>query len=185
MGAQLWYHAAPWFPDPNEALLALQTQCLPDCFANPAEYIRNDLEWTRGLVQKHEAERDPYGLLDMYRRKVALLEDLARQGVPDDARQRIELVRQLCRLDGAEGVGNILDVLSTAQARGLRVAEVLTAAECRRLVGSARPTRQQAEAAVYRVHAELGRGECVCFPIFADKAAQDPAGWYFIGNTLD
>jgi hypothetical protein len=185
MGAQLWYRAAPWFPDPNEALLALQSQWLMEYFPNPAEYIRNDLEWTRGLVRKHEADRDPYGLLDMYRRKVVLLEEIARQGVPDDARQRIDLVRQLCRLSGAQGVGSILDVLTTSQARALWVAEVLTTEECRQLVGSARPTRQQAEAAVYRIHAELGRGECICFPIFAEKAAQEPAGWYFIGNTID
>ena len=81
MGAQLWYRAAPWFPDPNEALLALQSQWLTEYFPNPAEYIRNDLEWTRGLVRKHEAERDPYGLLDMYRRKVALLEEVHRRGL--------------------------------------------------------------------------------------------------------
>jgi hypothetical protein len=26
MGAQLWYHATPWCPDPNDAQVVLQTQ---------------------------------------------------------------------------------------------------------------------------------------------------------------
>ena len=48
------------------------------------------------------------------------------------------------------------------------------------LVGTDRPSRRQAEAAIYRIHEELGRGEAMCFPFYADETVSTPAGWYFV-----
>jgi hypothetical protein len=51
-----------------------------------------------------------------------------------------------------------------------------------RLVGAAQPSRIQARQAVGKINEELGRGECICFPVYAKGK---PVGWYFVGNTID
>ncbi len=51
-----------------------------------------------------------------------------------------------------------------------------------RLVGDAQPTLAQAAGAIDKINEELGRGECVCFPVYENCK---PIGWYFVGNTID
>ena len=183
MGAQLWHHSAPWFTDPNDALRALQSEFLAASYDLP-QLVQAALEGTREVVRREEAEGDPYELLDMYRRKLAFIEAVVAEGVSEDTRQRIELVRKLC-MDTGEGVGNVLDVKSVSAERTFLTAQVLADGEVERLVGTSRPTLQQAKAAIYRINEELGRGEAVCFPVYAEGASQQPVGWYFVGNTID
>ena len=58
-------------------------------------------------------------------------------------------------------------------------------ADLMRLVGMTRPTLAQARAAVPPIHTELNRGESVCFAFYEDGDPGPPAGWYFVGNTID
>jgi hypothetical protein len=183
MGAQLWHHSASWFTDPNDALLALQGQFLSASYDLP-NLVRAELQDTREVIRRSEAEGDPYELLDMYRRKLALIESVVAEGVPEDTRQRIEFVRKL-RMDSGEGVGNVLDVNSVSAERDFFTAQLLNESEVGRLVGTSRPTIQQAEAAIFRINEELGRGEAVCFRVYPEGGAQTPTGWYFVGNTVD
>lgn len=181
MGARLWHHAAPWFPDPNDALLALQTRCLEEAFDLPT-FLRQQHEATREVVERTEAENDPYELLDMYRRKLAVIGAAQAQGVPADPRARLDLVRKL-HMDTGEGIGSVLDVKAASDQGRFLCAQVLAREEIMRLVGADRPSQAQAEAALASINEELERGEAVCFPFFAD--GETPAGWYFVGNTID
>jgi hypothetical protein len=183
VGAELWHHAARWRPEPEEALFALQAQFVAETYDLPA-LVRECLESARGAVRITEAAGDQYGLLDMYRDELAMLENVASGPLPNDALGQIELVRKLHRNSG-EGVGNILDVTGISECRDVHVAEQLTEKEVVRLVGSTRPTLTQARDAIYTINEELGRGECVCFAIYEGGESGQPVGWYFVGNTID
>jgi hypothetical protein len=180
MGAQLWYHEAPWHPDPNAALKALQARFLAENYDLPA-LLPQHLAWAREAVAIAEGEGDPYGLLDMYQEKVKLMERLCSQPMPDGPEAQIEVVRQISA-DSGEGIGNVLDVIGVSQRRGLHQAQRLSEEETARLVGATQPTLPQAGKALGKINEELGRGECVCFPVY-DNAK--PVGWYFVGNTID
>ena len=128
-----------------------------------------------------EAEDDPYGLVDLYQAKVDLLERLCGEPMPDGPDEQVEIVRQISA-DSGEGVGNVLDVIGVSDERAACNAQRLSDEETARLVGVAQPTRSQALAAVDAINNVLGRGECVCFPIYDHG---QPVGWYFVGNTID
>jgi hypothetical protein len=108
MGAELWHHAAPWQPDPSEALLELQSRFVAETYDLPS-LVGRHLESAREAVRAAEAERDKYGLLDTYREELAMLEQVSNGQLPEDPRGRIELIRRLYQYSG-QGVGNILDV---------------------------------------------------------------------------
>ena len=180
MGAQLWHHEAPWHPDPGEALKALQARIFAEGYDLTKE-LPQELAWARATVAATEKEGDPYELLDMYRRKVELLERLCSQPIPEDVEARIDIVRKLLG-DSGQGIGNVLDVERISQHREPLTAERLDEQEMERLVGSTRPGRLVARQSVSKINEELGRGECVCFPVYANG---QPVGWYFVGNTID
>jgi hypothetical protein len=183
MGAQLWHHAAPWRPDPEEALFALQARFLAETYNLPS-LVQEHLGAVREAVRITEAEGDEYGLLDMYRAELAMLEDVASSPLPEDARRQVELVRKLF-MNSGEGVGNILDVTGILDRREIFAAEQLTEGEVSRLVGTIRPNLARARHAAEKINEELGRGESVCFAFYEGGDAGQPAGWYFVGNTLD
>ena len=78
----------------------------------------------------------------------------------------------------------MLDVQGVSSKRDVFMAQRLKEAEIVRLVGAGRPTIAQAGEAIYKINEELGRGECVCFPVY-DDAREAPVGWYVVGNTVD
>ena len=180
MGAQLWYHEAPWHSDAGAALNAMQARFLAENYDLPA-LLPQHLDWARESVAAPEGEGDPYGLLDLYQEKVKLIERLCSEPIPEGAEAQIEIIRQI-NADSGEGVGNILDVTCVAARRDVHMAQRLSPQETVRLVGAAQPTRAQAGAAVSKINEELGRGESVCFPVYDDGK---PVGWYFVGNTID
>lgn len=180
MGAQLWYHEAPWQPDAAEALKEVQTRFLTENYKLPL-LLPQHLAWARESVATAEREGDPYGILDIYRDKLRLLERLCGEPMPDNPEAQIEIVRQI-HADSGEGIGNVLDVTGVAERRDLHVAQRLSEEETARLVGAAQPTLSRARQAVDRINQELNRGECVCFPVYDDGK---PTGWYFVGNTID
>jgi hypothetical protein len=92
--------------------------------------------------------------------------------------------RNLYRNSG-EGIGNILDVTGISDRRDIHVAERLIEEEMARLVGATRPTIAEARHAIGKINDELGRGESVCFPYYEGSDVGQPAGWYFVGNTID
>jgi hypothetical protein len=180
MGAQLWYHEAPWDPDAAAALKALQARFLAKNYDLPA-LLPQHLDWARQAVAVVEGEGDPYGLLDMYQKKVKVLEQLCREPIPESPEAQIQIVRQISA-DSGEGIGNVLDVTRVSERRHPQAAQRLSDDETARLVGTAQPTLAQARKAVGKINEELGRGECVCFPVYATG---QPVGWYFVGNTID
>jgi hypothetical protein len=182
VGAMLWHQPGPWHEDPAEALLAVQVQVLREEYDLPT-LLREHLDSARESVRITEAD-DPYDLLDHYREELRCLEALFSRPVPTEPREQIEFVRAILAW-GGEGVGNILDVTHVSDVGGLAVARQLPTDEIRRLCGLDRPTLREAIDAVEKIHGELGRGDCVCFPFYADAGASGPVGWYFVGNTFD
>ena len=93
MGAELWYHEAPWHPDPADALRALQARFLAENFNLPA-LLPQHLGWARDSLAAAKAEGDPYGLVDGYEEKVRLMERLNSEPIPEDAQAQIEILRR-------------------------------------------------------------------------------------------
>ena len=180
MGAQLWYHDAPWHPDAGASLKALQARFLAENYDLPS-LLPQHLAWAREAVMAAEGEGDPYGLLGIYQDKVRLLERLCNEPIPDSPEAQIDIVRQI-NADSGEGIGNVLDVTDVAERQDIHIAQRLSEQETARLAGAAQPTLAQASQAVYKINEELGRGGCVCFPIYE---IGKPVGWYFVGNTID
>jgi hypothetical protein len=183
MGAELWYHRAPWHPEPGDALRALQDRFFSAHYNLPA-VLRKHLRSARQAVLAAEAEGDPYELADLYGEEAAMLERLSRRPIPEGPTQQIKLLRKICASSG-QGIGNVLDVLRVSNRGGILIARRLPPAEMTRLVGSDRPTVAQARAALGKINEELRRGEAVCFPLYAARDRSKPIGWYFIGNTVD
>jgi len=180
MGATLWYHETPWNDDPACALSALQAEFV-DANYDLAALIPQHLEWARESVAQCEADGDEYGLLDMYRTQLELLERLSGEPIPDDPRARVEIVRQL-HSDTGQGVGNVIDLTGVSKQREFFRAQVLDVREIQGFTGNPQPTIAEARAAISKINCELGRGECVCFPMYDGKT---PAGWMFVANTID
>jgi hypothetical protein len=180
MGAELWFHEAPWKPQPEDALFELQVQFLREHY-DLASLLRDHLHSAREAVRLTEAEGDPYEILGFHQDCLACLEELASRPIPEAARDQIEFVREIEKWSG-EGVGNILDVTGVS-GDGSMDARVLTPDDVRKFCGTDHPTRPQAVAAVYGINEKLDRGESACFPFF--DAEGNPIGWYFVGNTID
>jgi hypothetical protein len=142
MGAQLWYHEAPWHPDAAKALQALQARFLAENYDLPA-LLPQHLIWARDAVAASKADGDPYGLVDLYEERVQLLERLNSQPVPQDSQAQVEILRQI-HADSGQGIGNVLDVKGISEEREVFTAQRLTQAETVRLVGTERPTMAQA-----------------------------------------
>ena len=183
MGAQLWHHSAPWRSDPEEALFALQVHFLAETY-DLHSLVQEHLGSAREAIRITEAEGDEHGLLDMYRADLEMLEEVASNPFPEDPLRQIELVRKLY-MNSGEGIGNLLDVTGISDHREIDTAERLTEGEVARLVGETRPTLAQARRATDKINEELGRGESVCFVFYEEGDSEQPAGWYFVGNTLD
>ena len=182
MGAELWYHEAPWHPDPADALQALQACFLAGNYDFPTLLPRH-LIWARESVAAAQADGDPYGLVDLYEEKVRLLERFNSLPIPRDAQAQIEILRQI-HADSGQGISNVLDVEGISEERDIFTAQRLTDVETVRLVGTERPTVAQARNAITNINVELGRGECVCFPVY-DELGRQPVAWYLVGNTVD
>jgi hypothetical protein len=180
MGAQLWYHEAPWHSDAVVALKALQARFLAENYDLSA-LLPQHLTWARESVVAAEGEGDPYELLDMYQEKVRILERLCSQPIPESPEAQVEILRRI-NADSGEGIGNVLDVTGVSEQRLTQKAQRLSEQETRHLVGTPQPSLVQAHNAVGKINEELRRGECVCFPIY-DKG--EPVGWFFVGNTSD
>jgi len=182
MGAELWYHEAPWDPDPDAALKGLQAHFLAEHYNLPA-LLPEHLVSAHQAVDATKADGDSYGLLDIYEEQVKLLESLCNQPIPRNPQEQIQILRQVYAI-GGQGIGNVLDVTGVTEKREDFTAQRLSDEEMQRLVVSTRPNLAQACQAVDKIHEELQRGQCVCFPFF-DANTGKPAGWYFVGNTVD
>ena len=122
--------------------------------------------------------------METYQEELQLLDRLSGQPIPQDFEWQIKLLRRICAYSG-EGIGNILDVERIVRRRVYNAAQRLSGPEMIRLVGSEQPTSAQAKKAVHKINEELGRGECVFFPIYDSEEENQPVGWYFVGNTID
>ncbi len=84
--------------------------------------------------------------------------------------------------DGGQGIGNVLDVIGVSSERECLMAQKLSQADMSHFLGTTKPTLVEAQKSIGKIHEELGRGECVCFPLYKNDSV---AGWYFVGNTID
>jgi hypothetical protein len=182
MGAELWYHQAPWDPDPEVALRSLQARFVAEHY-DLRKLLSDHLGGAREAVAIVERERRSEDLLGFHRRNLQVLERLSAQPVPADPAGQIDIIRKIEAFSG-QGVGNVLDVERVSDQRDYPSAERLSEAKLLQLVGTSRPTAKQGHEAVYRINEELHRGEAVCFPIY-NEAGVEPVGWYFVGNTID
>lgn len=180
MGAQLWYHETPWHLDAAKALKALQARFLAENY-DLRELLPQHLAWARESLAATKAEGDPYDLLEMFETQLRLLEKLCEQPIPERPEEQIEIIRLIASGSGDE-IGNVLDVIGVADEREVFTAQRLSEQETARLIGVGQPTLDEARQAISDINDELGRGECVCFPIFD---AGVPTAWYFVGNTVD
>ena len=180
MGADLWYHETSWHEDPAFALSSLQSEFVKSNYEFSI-LIPEHLESAREAVRLSEVDGDEYGLLDMYLQHVHFLEALMDQPLPDQADAQISILRRLNANLGGE-IGNVLDVRGISAERQLHFAQVLDSADIQRFTGHPKPSFSQARDAVSSINVDLGRGECVCFPVYGSGS---PVGWMFIGNTVD
>lgn len=138
MGAQLWYHEAPWHPDAAESLKALQAQFLAENY-DLHKVLPEQLANARASVEHAKEDGDPYGLVDSYQKQVALLEKLSAQPIPKNPEEQIELIRRIAYCSGNE-IGNVLDVRGISDERDTFQAQRLSDDDMLRLVGTAQPT---------------------------------------------
>lgn len=179
MGATLWWHHTSWHPDAAKALDALQTRFVAETY-DLQELLSKHIASARAAVAWTEQD-DPYDLLDFYRSHLNSLLRLSEQPIPDNPAGQIEFIREIYSSDG-DPVDNVLDVIGLSEQREEFKAQPLSEEEMLRLVGTTRPSRSQTDEAVSEIHNDLGRGDCVCFPFYD---GDDPAGWCFVGNTVD
>src|SRR5262249_10742948 len=104
--------------------------------------------------------------------------------IPPDFEGQIEILRKI-NANTREGIGNVLDVRGISEQRSGDTAQPLPEAAIIRLAGTRQLTREEVHEAIDKVSEELGRGECVCFPIYDSQEQDRPAGWYFVGKTWD
>jgi hypothetical protein len=182
MGAELWYHEAPWHPDPAEELRELQSRFVVENY-NLSALLPKHLAWAREAVADAKATDDPHQLEDLYWEQVRLLEHLSSQPIPEDPQSQIEILHQIHAGSG-QGLSNVLDLIGVSRQRDFFVAHALDDAEVVRFVGAARPKILQAREAVEKINEELDRGECVCVQVY-DDVGNKPVCWFFVGNTVD
>ena len=183
MGADLWCHETSWHEDPATALKTLQARFIAENYDLSA-LLPQHLAHARTAVALSEAEDDRYGVLEIHRSEVRLLERLCSQPIPQDFERQIEIIRKINANTG-EGIGNVLDVTGISERRSGDTARPLRESEIIRLAGTRQPTREEAHGAIDKVSEELGRGECVCFPFYDSREPDRPAGWHFVGRTWD
>ncbi len=183
MGAELWYHETSWHEDPATALKTVQAHFMAENY-DLSTLLPQHLANARRAVALTEAEGDEYGVLKIYQGEVRLLERLCSQPIPQDIEGQIEILRKINANTG-EGIGNVLDVAGISEQPGTDAARRLSEPDMIRLTATGHPTRAQAHEAINKISEELGRGECVCFPIYESDGTDRPTGWYFVGMTWD
>jgi predicted transcriptional regulator len=183
MGGDLWYHETYWHEDPATALKTLQARFMAENYDLSA-LLPQHLANARRAVALTEAEDDRYGVLDIYRSEVRLLERLCGQPIPQDFEGQVEILRKI-NANSGQGIGNVLDVTGISERRSGDTARPLRESDIIRLAGTGQPTREEAHEVIGKISEELRRGECVCFPIYDSREQDRPTGWYFVGRTWD
>lgn len=184
MGAMPWQEMAPWHSDPKAALEALQIEFLRRNYDLPS-LLDEFLDDERQAMELAEADGDPYDLLEECRQNIAFLEDAKRRGAPAEPRQQVRLLQQIYANSGAsaDGIGNVMDVISVSDEGGVFVTRRLRDEELVRMFGTATPTRSMAEQSLGMLADETGRAESFCFPVFDESG--NPVGWWFAGYSVD
>lgn len=181
MGGYLHHCTTAYTPDPKEALESLQA-------AQLEKYDLPTLIKT-SLAEYQEAfdatpENDEYGLHDYYKEVLEDIKIAASQPLPTDFQGRLDLVRGLC--DSGEGVGNILDVRGIASKDNeLLAAKPLSPDDLLEKFGSDKLLSADADFHAGKANEWLGRGESICFPLYASAEADEPVEWCFVGVTVD
>ncbi|QDV41097.1 hypothetical protein Enr13x_09350 [Stieleria neptunia] len=183
MGAQLFFHTSAYTSDPNVALESLQATEL-DGYDLPEMVASNLASSQRAFDDTPEG--DEYGLHDHYKAELERAKLIASEPIPTDFRGRLHLVRRL-HADTGQGIGNILDVEGIAgnDGAGWSAAKPLAPVGVIAKFGSGKLLSSKAHEYAGIANEWLGRGECICFPLYANTDEDDPVEWCFVGNTVD
>ncbi len=182
MGATLWHHEVPWYPDPAAALRVFQA----DYFTGRYNFEERLEHETAALREVLEAERecvDPHDLVAAYAEHLAQVEQASAAPLPAEPMAQIAMLRRVIAGLTPDGFGNVLDVTGVSDTGDVHVTRRLEASDVAALVGHARPTLGQVKQSVRRIAATLGRSSSVCFEIFSE--AGDACSWFFVGYTHD
>jgi hypothetical protein len=180
MGAELWYHQAPWADNPADALKLLQASYVSANY-DLATLLPQLLEWAKESVAAAKAGGASFDLVEMHEEEANVLEEFCREPIPADVEAQIGIIRRI-NANSGEGIGNVLDIRGISENRDVHRTQRLGDDEILRLVGSPKPSISQADKAIPKINRELDRGESVCFPVYENE---QPVGWYFVGNTID
>ena len=183
MGAELYFHTTPYIDDPNAALVALQTAMLDAL--DLRQMVASNLASSEQAF--HDTpEGDEYGLHDHYKAELERARSIASEPIPTGFDGRIDLVRRL-HADTGQGIGNILDVDGVVGdgGAGPSAARPLMPVELIDKFGSDCLLSADADQLAGNANVWLGRGECVCFPLYSATDDDAPAEWCFVGNTVD
>lgn len=173
MGAELFYHTTLYTNDPSVALESLQASELDGY--NLPEVVASNVASSQQVFDD-TPEGDEYGLHDHYKAELERAKLIASEQIPADFRGRLDLVRRL-HADTGQGVGNILDVDGIAgnDGAGWSAAKPLAPVEVIAKFGSEKLLSSKARDYAGIANEWLGRGECVCFPLYARADDSDPA----------
>lgn len=183
MGAELYYHTTPYAADPTEALERLQQELLAgfDFQTAVAEKVANMQEAVDAT-----AVDDEYDLHDYYKEELERAKSIASEPIPADFQGQLHLMRRLHE-DSGEGIGNLLDVNGIAGTDGAdwTSARPLSPKDLKKEFGAEKLLAADADAHAGQANNWLGRGECICFPLYAHADDPEPSHWCFVGNTVD
>ena len=183
MGAELYYYTTAYTSDPNDALESLQTLRL-DRYDLPKMVASNVTSCEQAFVDTPEG--DEFGLHEHYKTDLERARTIASEPIPTDFAGRLNLVRRLHYGTG-QGIGNILDVEGVAGSVGARWCSAKPLAPVEVISKFGTDKLLTAEAGQYADAANewLGRGECVCFPLYNALGDEEPIEWCFVLNTVD
>lgn len=182
MGAELWYHEVPWRPDAADALRAFQVEFFRSRY-NFADQFRLWANSTRDALKSERESGDRFGLVDTYERSAKVIAQFESTPLPTEPLEQIAVLRRVIETVSPDGFGNILDVTGVNDKGGTHCTRRLAPDEVRKKVGADRPTLEQSTIAIDRIARELGRCQSACFEYFRETTT--PAGWFFVGYTLD
>jgi hypothetical protein len=182
MGATPWSLFGPYHGNARAALRLAQAEFFEQNY-DLASVLKERIDSTLRAVRATEKE-DEYALLETYRESLRRLRRLQARPLPKAIHRQIELLRRI-EAEGASDIGNILDLRGVAATRQEGMLCPLSKGEMRTLFGTDRPTRWQSEQALWKIYRLLGRGEAVGFPVFRAREPREPAGWFFVGYSVD
>ncbi|MEZ6125143.1 MAG: hypothetical protein R3C49_18505 [Planctomycetaceae bacterium] len=171
--------------DESDPAVALQ-QCRVDHFQSLQLDLRATLcrlaESQENALEACRKAGDEYGLADHYATEAKHFRRLSMSKLPDSAEEQLEIFAAAVGRSSGEGCGNIFDFRGVTDDEQEFCFRLLTEPEIWELCGTDFPQVADIPTVVEVMWPDMHRAHGVCLRIFA---ADVPAGWCFIGATID